>query len=82
MPEQTAIPTGNKERWVTDLRDSLVEDGHDRRRVDDLIASTLAGFDSARIRDFIPVLVARTVRENLRMDRGRRVHANLRSCAG
>jgi hypothetical protein len=65
VAEQTATSAVTEERWVTDLRDQLVDDGHDRRRVEELIASTLAGFDSARIRDFIPLLVARSVGEEL-----------------
>jgi hypothetical protein len=66
VAEQTSTSPVAKERWVTDLREGLVGDGHDRRRVDELIASTLAGFESARLRDFVPVLVARSVREKLR----------------
>jgi hypothetical protein len=62
---QTAA-TITPQRWATDLRDRLVAEGHDSRRVDELIASDLAAFDSARIRDFIPLLVTRSVREALR----------------
>jgi hypothetical protein len=55
-----------RERWATDLRERLVAEGHDGRRVDELIASDLAGFESAHIRDFIPLLVTRSVRDALR----------------
>jgi type IV pilus biogenesis protein CpaD/CtpE len=65
VAEQSATSAVTAERWVDDLREQLVDDGHDRGRVDELIASTLARFDSARIRVFIPVLVARSVREEL-----------------
>ena len=65
MAGQTAS-TITRERWVSDLRERLVAEGHDSRRVDELIASDLAAFDSARIRDFIPLLVTRSVREALR----------------
>jgi hypothetical protein len=62
---ETASRTVEPEMWVTALRDQLVQSGYDRRRVDELVVVTLARFRSARLRDFIPILVERSVRRAL-----------------
>ena len=52
--------------WVSDLRARLVETGYDCDRVDELITASLARFGSPRIRDFVPLLVERSVSQALR----------------
>ncbi|MDQ1429914.1 MAG: hypothetical protein QOF40_516 [Actinomycetota bacterium] len=66
---ETASRPVDAEMWVTALRDQLIQSGYDRRRVDELIVVTLARFRSARLRDFIPLLVERSVRRALDGDR-------------
>jgi hypothetical protein len=67
--EEAARAPVNTETWIVELRDRLVDAGHDRRRVDDLISSTLARFRSARLQGFVPILVERSVRGALHSDR-------------
>ena len=65
---QTDSPPFEAETWAMDLRDQLVEAGHDRQRVDEVLSATLARFRSARLRTFVPILVERSVRQSLRDD--------------
>jgi len=46
----------------------LGDSGHDPSRVDQLIASNLARFRSSRVREFVPLLVERSVERALRDD--------------
>ena len=56
------------EPWVVDLRADLVDAGADPGRVDELITSNLARFRSSRFRQFVPLLVERSVQRSLRGD--------------
>jgi hypothetical protein len=69
-PLETADPPVGAEAWAIQLREQLVQHGHDRQRVDELIRATAARFRSARVRDFIPLLVERAVRRALNRDGG------------
>ena len=53
------------ESWAMELRDELVEAGHNPQRVDEVLTATLARFQSARLRTFVPILVERSVRQAL-----------------
>jgi hypothetical protein len=63
------LETGSRpveaELWVTELRERLIQSCYDPQRVDELIVVTLARLRSARLRDFIPLLVERSVRRAL-----------------
>jgi len=59
-------PAAGAEPWVNDLRQELVDEGHDPAQVDQLITSTLERFRSTRVHDFIPLLVERAVYRALR----------------
>jgi hypothetical protein len=56
------------EPWVLDLRAQLADAGHDPTRVDELITSSVARFQSSKFRDFVPLLVERSVQRALRGD--------------
>jgi hypothetical protein len=56
------------EPWVIDLRARLVDAGADLGRVDDLITSNIARFRSSKFRQFVPLLVERSVQRALRGD--------------
>ena len=64
--EDRASSAFETELWVVELREQLVEDGYERNRVDGLIAATLVRFRSARLPDFVPLLVERHVLRTLR----------------
>ena len=51
--------------WVIDLREQLIEEGHDGDRVDALVRDAVARYRSARVREFIPLFVERTVQRAL-----------------
>jgi hypothetical protein len=51
--------------WVIDLRQQLIEEGHDGDRVDALVRDAVARYGSARVREFIPLFVERTVQRAL-----------------
>ena len=59
--EQSAV-----EPWEIDLRAQLTDAGYDPTRVDELIASNVARFQSSKIRNFVPLLVERSVQRTLR----------------
>jgi hypothetical protein len=63
---QATNPAFDREPWVYDLRERLVDAGHDGLRVDELLTDALARFRSARLRSFIPLLVERSVQQALR----------------
>jgi hypothetical protein len=54
--------------WMINLREQLVEAGYDGERVDALMGDALAGYRSARVPEFVPLLVERTVHRALRDD--------------
>lgn len=51
--------------WVIDLRQQLIEEGHDGDRVDALVRDAVARYGSARVREFIPLFVERSVQRAL-----------------
>jgi hypothetical protein len=53
---------------VIDPRAQLGDAGYDPARVDELIASSLARFRSSKVREFVPLLVERSVQRALRDD--------------
>jgi hypothetical protein len=61
-------PPSAVEPWVLDLRAQLADAGYDPTRVDELIASSMARFQSSKFRDFVPLLVERSVQRALRGD--------------
>lgn len=54
--------------WVDELRERLVDDGHDQRRVDRAIDTSLTRFRGARVRSFLPLLVERADEQALRAE--------------
>ena len=54
------------ERWVIDLRARLVDAGYDEGLIDHAITSSLTRFRSSRLREFVPLLVERSVQRDLR----------------
>jgi hypothetical protein len=69
MPEREhATGPVEAEPWMAALRERLVQSGYDRQQVDELIVVALARFRSARLRDFIPLLVERSVRSAVTSD--------------
>jgi hypothetical protein len=69
MPERDpATGRVEAEPWITALREKLVQSGYDRQQVDALIVVALARFRTARVRDFIPLLVERSVRSAVTSD--------------
>jgi len=54
--------------WLSALRHELVDAGNDAARVDELLAATFERFRSARVREFVPLLVERCVRRELRVN--------------
>jgi hypothetical protein len=50
---------------VIDLREQLIEEGHDGDRVDALVRDAVARYGSARVREFIPLFVERSVQRAL-----------------
>jgi hypothetical protein len=69
QPLESANPLLVAEIWATQLREHFIQDGYDQQQVDELIGATLARFRSARVRDFVPLLVERSVRRALNGDR-------------
>ena len=64
--EQSPWTAVRHDAWVSDLKQELVERGYDSRDLDALIAAALDRYRSARVRDFIPLLVSRSVKRTLR----------------
>ena len=59
---------GRVDAWVIDLREQLVEAGHDRRRVEALLSDTLTRYRTTRLPPFVPLLVERSVQRALRVE--------------
>jgi hypothetical protein len=55
-----------RDAWLADLRQELYERGYDSADVETLIGMALERFDSAPVRDFVPLLVSRWVQRTLR----------------
>jgi hypothetical protein len=53
---------------VIDLREQLIEEGHDGDRVDALVRDAVAHYGSTRVPEFIPLLVERTVQRALQQE--------------
>lgn len=53
--------TGARSRLIQDLGDQ----GHDAEEINRTFDSAAAGFDDARVRSFVPILVERVVRSRL-----------------
>jgi hypothetical protein len=68
--EQGARPVP-AEPWVSSLRALYIDAGHDAARVDEALGAALARFRSARTREFVPLLVERSVGQALRSEDGR-----------
>jgi hypothetical protein len=56
------------EGWVIDLRAQFAGAGYEPARVDELIASNVERFRSSKFREFVPLLVERSVQRALRGD--------------
>ena len=54
------------EPWLIDLRQRLLEAGHDHEHVEALLSNTLARYRDARLSQFVPLLVERSVQRALR----------------
>jgi hypothetical protein len=52
--------------WLSALRVDLVHAGYEAARVDELLAATVERYRSGRVRDYIPLLVERSVYRELR----------------
>ena len=52
--------------WLSALRHELVDAGHDAARVDALLAAAVERFQSGRVREYVPLLVERSVYRELR----------------
>jgi hypothetical protein len=59
-------PSDLEEPWVSELRKEMIDEGHDAGRVDQVIEASLEQLESGRVRDFVPVLVERSVHRALR----------------
>lgn len=66
QPDEARSDVALGDPWVSDLRARLVETGYDGDHVDELITASLARFGSPRVRDFVPLLVERSVNQALR----------------
>jgi hypothetical protein len=62
------METTNVTLWATDLRARLVDTGYDPGRVDELITSNLERFRTSKLREFVPLLVERSVQRALEGD--------------
>jgi hypothetical protein len=65
QPDQSTSPPYEADSWVVDLRTRMLDEG---QQVDQVIATALARFRSARVRSFIPLLVERAVQRAFRDD--------------
>src|SRR4051794_4509274 len=61
--------------WAIDLREQLVEDGYEGERVDALMRDAVARYRSARIAEFVPLFVERSVQRALRNEQQKAVEA-------
>jgi hypothetical protein len=52
--------------WLSALRHDLVDAGYDAARVDALLAAAVERFRSGRVRQYVPLLVERSVYKELR----------------
>ena len=59
---------GAAEPWVHELRERFVDAGFDHSRVNELLGESLARYQSGRWRQFVPLLVERSVNQALRDD--------------
>jgi hypothetical protein len=66
--DRPTSPAYEADSWVVELRTRMLDEGHDRQQVDQVIATALARFQSARVRSFIPLLVERAVQRAFRDD--------------
>jgi hypothetical protein len=64
--DQPSWTTVERAAWMVDLKQELVERGYDSNEVEQLIAEAVDRFRSAAVRDFIPLLVSRSVQRTLR----------------
>jgi hypothetical protein len=52
--------------WLSTLRHELVDAGHDAAQVDALLTAAVERFRSGRVREYVPLLVERSVYRELR----------------
>jgi hypothetical protein len=64
--QHSATDLDDADPWVLDLRDRLIEDGYELARVLEVLTNTLGRFRHAPIRDYVPLLVERSVERALR----------------
>jgi hypothetical protein len=66
MRSDRESPQSTTPEWLHALRHELVDAGHDAARVDALLAAAVERFRSGRVRDYVPLLVERSVYRELR----------------